>query len=127
MDYAPGVHKMLQHLRECSHRHLMLVDLAFPPVSSFSNCACERAAVIRELAGDYGIDARTVVWKGAEYSLEEVIRQLKSSWTPTALWLHNDILADEVLPPLKGSEFTCFRICPWPDMIIAARSTTCLR
>lgn len=109
VDYAPGVHKMLQHLHECSHRHLMLVDLAFPPVSSFSNCACERAGVIQKLAREYGIETRTVVWEDAKKSPGELVGLLKSSWAPTALWLHNDFLADEVLPLLEGLGIRLFQ------------------
>jgi GntR family transcriptional regulator of arabinose operon len=102
VDYAPGVRKMLQHLGDCSHRRLLLVDLPFPPVSTFANCACERVEVIQKLAGEYGVETRTVIWKGAKSSLEEVIGQIKSPWAPTAMWLHNDLLADELLPLLEG-------------------------
>ena len=109
VDYAPGVHTMLQHLRECSHRRLLLADLDFSSVSSFANCACERAGVIRKLAREYGIETRTVVWGDAKKSPGELIGQLKSSWAPTALWLHNDLLAEEVLPLLEGLGIRLFQ------------------
>ncbi len=101
VDYAPGVHKMLSHLKECGHHRLLLLDFYFKPGAVFDYCARERATVIRELAGEYGLETRSIIWHRDKVNMDELSWHLRHyAWRPTALWVHNDRLGDELLPRL---------------------------
>ena len=106
VDLAPSVNGMLKYLKVLGHRKLGIIGIFHSKNHQFVNVAVDRGNFIKNLAPDYGV--RTVVreisFDSSFADARAVTRSMFSNPKegPTALWVHNDEIALEVIDELAG-------------------------
>ncbi len=103
VDLIPSARKMLKTLYAYGHRNLGIVEVPPTPCQQFQNCAFLRGNLIKQEAGKFRIQTASVQLPDARTvdPADSVNRILALTPRPTALWIQNDEIAEQIILELE--------------------------
>ncbi len=106
-DVATGAREMLKCLKSFGHKHLGIAAAKTPQLAQFKNSAYERGATIGQQAAAHGFQTTMLdipFTPGKPVNTGTFVREfLNLKQPPTALWIQNDNIAEQLLPELEAA------------------------